>query len=352
MNNASWTAEEDRDLLTMDRADFLRKHGDLRSKDGARFRHKKLSEELAVSPATVVLAPDDGEADDIEPEDYDKYFALIEEAVETENRLSESVDVVEYTYETDLPIAVAFTSDWHLGAGGVEYKRLRSDLEVIRDTPGLFAVFNGDAMENTKTHSKSASALYSAAIPKPRHQLEYVRRMAIICKDKWLAFGQGNHDAFDYRAGGVDRLSGVVKDELGVPYFTEKGGTIKLRVGGAHYSVVVKHQYTGQSRISKSNSARRLFLEWPWDIEAVDVVALAHLHEPDTHTTMQRGRDVHWLRSGSYKTRDSWAEAGGFRPSYGVPVVILWPKERKIISFHGTKFEEAVDYLKYLRGGK
>lgn len=353
MNNRPWTPEEEIKLLTMDRAVFLEEHPH-RSEDGARIRWQDLNRKLASAPPdampVIIPAPDDGESEDIDlsPDEYDKYFALIEQAVEVEKGLGVGVDTATYHFEDDKPVALAFTSDWHIGAGGVEYKRLRADLELIRDTPGLYGVFNGDGLENTKTHTKSASALYSAAIPKPRHQLELLRRNAGILGDKWLAWAEGNHDAFDYRAAGVDRIGGLC-EELGVPYFREKGGTLKLDVGGQNYNIIVKHQYTGQSRISKSNSARRLWTEWPWDWDTGDVVALAHLHEPDTHITMQKGRDVHWLRSGTYKTSDSWAESNGFHPSYGVPLVILFPGERKILSFHGSKFLEAVEIFNGIR---
>ncbi len=332
----------------MDRHSFLAKYPD-RSKDGLRFRRAKLNNEPVALP--VVEAPDDGEADgdEITPDQYDKYFSLVEQAVEVERNLGTGVDFAEYEFQQHIPIAIAFTSDWHLGAGGVEYGRLRSDLELIRDTAGAYAIFNGDCIENTKTHSKSASALYSAAIPKPRHQLEYARRMGgILPGEKWLAWCEGNHDAFDYRAAGVDRIAGLA-EELGAPYFREKGGTIKVTVGGQEYVIVVKHQYKGQSQISKANSARRLQIEWPHYWDAADIVALAHLHEPDLHITQWRDRDVYRIRSGTYKTHDAWAEAGGYRPTYGVPVVILYPGERKILAFPGERFVDAMELFKKLR---
>ena len=46
------------------------------------------------------------------------------------------------------PVAIALTSDWHIGSVGVDYERLESDLEIIRDTPGMYAVGLGDYKDN------------------------------------------------------------------------------------------------------------------------------------------------------------------------------------------------------------
>lgn len=346
MNNTRWTPEEDADLFRLDRDAFLAKYPH-RTYNGRRFRIKTLekrhAEDQRVDPVAV---PNDAP----DPEDYDAYFEKLIEADELERKLGTTVSELAVDLG-DAPVALAFLSDTHIGAGGVEYRRLQDDLALLRDTEGLYGIFNGDVIENTKTHTKSASALYSALVSKPRHQLEWAKRLFAIADGKWLAWTQGNHDAFDYRAAGVDRIPDLA-ESLRVPYFSEKGGTIRVTVGGVEYVLVVKHQYQGQSKISKSNSARRLWDEWPNAWDNADVVALAHLHEPDQHVTLRRGRDVHWLRSGTYKTTDEWAENQGYKPTYGVPVVILYPGQRKILSFHGSHFREAVEIFTGVRGGR
>ncbi len=281
--------------------------------------------------------------------DWESLFDSLEQASARRGDLGESTKSVWWEPDVDGPVAVAFISDVHAGAGGVDYQRFRSDLETVQNTEGLYAIFNGDALENTKTHSKSSTALYTAAFANPREQLEYIRRRFAICQNKWVAILSGNHDAFDYRTAGIDRLAGVAS-ELGVPYGTEAGATITAVVGTQRYALVVKHDHAGKSRLNTTNSQRRLFDEWAWaDGIDADVVALAHLHEPDLHTTMRRGRDVVYLRSGTYKIRDDWAESKGYRPCYGVPVVILNPDTRKIVAFHGLHFTDAVQTLTNMR---
>jgi hypothetical protein len=154
----------------------------------------------------------------------------------------------------------------------------------------------------------------------------------------------GNHEAFDGVWAGIDRLPALAKD-LGTVYFTEAGGSLFAHVGEHRYHLILKHDYTGKSRLNKGNSARRLWEEWPWSFENADVVALAHLHEPHMEQPMRKGQKVTYLRCGTYKVHDEWSESKGYRPSYGVPMVILYPDQRKVFPIHGEDFLEGVRFL-------
>ena len=79
------------------------------------------------------------------------------------------------------------------------------------------------------------------------------------------------------------------------------------------------------------------------------MVALAHTHEPHLEQVMRKGELVTYVRSGTYKVRDEWAENMGWRSGYGVPVVVMFPDERRIVAFHGSQFRQAVDYLRMVR---
>lgn len=336
---ATWTPAETEAALTLDWRTFSPMYPWISFKAYRDKRYRERKKGLAVP--TLDPPPEDA--------DWNTLFDALEDAEEARERLAPTQESTHVEFPDDKPIGIAFLGDVHAGAGGVDYRRLRADLESIRDTDGLYVVGMGDYIENTKTSLKSATALYSAAFPSPREQIEYIRRRFAICQGKWLAIIQGNHDQFDYRTAGVDRLPALAEG-LGIPYFSERGGTVVVDGEGVSYHVVVKHDYTGKSRINKSNSARRLWDEWPWEWENADVICLAHTHEPDLHMPMKKGQPVAFLRSGTYKTHDGWAESAGYRPSYGAPVVILYPGERKIVPFHGAAFDDAVRYLNYVRG--
>lgn len=255
-------------------------------------------------------------------DEWEELFSYLESAAERRGGLSESTNSIEWTAPVDGPIAVAFVSDIHAGSEGVLYRRFREDMEAIASTEGLYAICNGDLMENAKIMSKAGNAVYSSIFTSPREQLEYVRRRMGIAKGKWVLINAGNHDSRDYNVAGIDRLPDLCR-ELEVPYGTEAGATISLRVGSQDYVVIAKHDYRGKSQINKTNSQRRLWDEWPHSWENADVVALAHLHEPDLQHTTRKGSGIVYLRSGSYKIRDGYAAKEGYRPDYGVPVVLF-----------------------------
>lgn len=345
MSGRTWTEDELEAVRAgLAYAEFDELFPGMRSYDAWRLKRQAIGVDRVVDGATVSVAPKPDE-DDIEA-----YFATLEQAGEAKAGLSRTQQSTTFRPDDRLPIGVAFTSDWHVGAGGVDYARLRADLEAIRDTDGLYAIHLGDVLENTKPQGKSGPALWSALFSSPDDQIRYAVSRARLAAGKWVAICQGNHDAWDGRWAGIDRLPALAED-LGCAYFTEKGGTVLIEHGGHRYCVVVKHQWRGQATINKSNSQRRAWDEWPWEWQAADVIALGHTHEPLCETVQRRGEPVVYLRAGTYKTKDDYGERLGFKAGYGVPVVVFWPGERRFVAFPGERFEEAVAFLRAAREG-
>lgn len=296
--------------------------------------------------ANPVLTDEQPVADTTIPEEgWEELFDSLERAESARQFLSPTQESVHRFFARG-PIALAFMGDIHAGAGGVDYARFRRDLDVIRETDGLYFISNGDQLENANPKMKSGNALYHAAFSSPREQLHYIKTRFWPVKDKLLCITQGNHEARDGQMAGIDRLPGLAND-LGVSYFTERGGTIHLTVGDQRYTIIAKHSYMGNSKITATNSARRLWVEWPHSWESADVIALAHFHDPHVYQHEVRGRDVVWLRNGSYKIKDEWSESKGYRPAYGVPIVIFYPDTHKMVAF--KDFDDGVRFFRAIR---
>lgn len=289
-------------------------------------------------------------------EDYERLFTLIEEMDDAKGGLSPQQMQTTFRPPQDgLPIGIAFTGDWHLGAGGVLYKQLRIDLETIRDTDGLYAVGMGDYKENVKPQMKPGNAMYNNAMNEPGLQLRMAIQRAEIARGKWLVIADGNHDAWDFSVAGISSTPQLAQ-HLGVPFFGEGGGTIFVEVRGVRYAVAVQHNHVGNSRLNTTNAQRRTFDEWPvW--ENVDVVCLAHFHFNDIQKVSRKGGKCVYLRNGTYKAartdggvpRDGYSAKLGLNPEYGVPIAILYPDQRKVVGFSGDDFQEAVAFLKMAR---
>lgn len=362
-----WTEAELRDVLELTEDEFLGRYRDrtdisVRMKiqqlrpdtSYTNFRIEQAAAVAAAHAAAVEARRAPGMPEEL-PEDpaaLERLFSAYREVVaaggEIAGKPSKRLD---WRPVEDGPVGVAFVSDIHAGAS-IDYERFESDLRTIRDTDGLYAIINGDLTENTKPQAKSGSALYSAVFGAPGLQLAYMAtRLGWIAeppRHKLLAIVEGNHDGFDGRWAGIDRLPDLAK-HLGAEYFTETGGSVFVHLGGQTYHIVVRHNHAGISQLNKGNSARRLYDEWPWASEHADVIALAHTHEPHLEQVQRKGEVVTYVRSGTYKIRDEWAENNGWRSAYGVPVVVLWPGERRVVAFHGSQFGEAVEYLRMAR---
>lgn len=278
--------------------------------------------------------------------ELESLFEYLEKAEAARDGLSPTQQTITVTAPDNMPTAVAWMSDIHAGASGVDYARFRKDIDVIAKTEGLYTIVNGDLLENAKVMSKAGNALYHAAFANPREQYLYVLTRMRKMKHKILAILSGNHDSRDAAYAGIDRLPQLCR-ELDVPYGTEAGMTTYLEVGSQKYTLVTKHDYQGKSNITKTNSARRLWTEWPHSWEAADVISLAHLHEPNIAVQQQRGRDVVWMRSGAYKVVDEYALSKGYKSVYGVPLVVFFPDTRKMVPF--IDFDEGVRYLNTVR---
>ena len=357
----TWSAEETAAALAMDEDEFLaahphRNHNALRQRiegvlgTGETYTQFRLRQAQERHEAAVAARRAPGMPEEL-PEDpealerlFSAYLNVVEAADEVAGRPTKSLN---WSPPGNLPVGVAFVSDIHAGAV-IDYPRFEQVMRTIAETDGLYTIINGDLMENTKVQSKSGTALYGSLMPAPGLQLAYVTTRLRWARGKILAIAEGNHDAFDGRWAGIDRLPALAQD-VGAEYFTEAGGSVFATVGGVTYHIVVKHNFRGISQITKGNSARRLWQEWEWAWENADVVALAHTHEPHAEQVMRKGELVTYLRSGTFKIRDEWAEDNGWRSAFGVPVVILHPGTKKVLPFHGQHFDDAVAALRRLR---
>lgn len=283
---------------------------------------------------------------------WDEYFELREASILKYLEITDRDDKrVTWKSPDDLPVGVCLCSDQHYG-GFIRIDLLKRDIEVIANTEGLYAIGGGDWMDNFKPVGKTATGLFSASDPNPGHQYRRMVRLLKPSAGKWLVVMAGNHDdGWDMRSAGIARVPDLAK-ELDAPYASEAGCTLHLEVGWQRYTFFAKHTFRGTSGLNKGNAARNMWNDWPWAWENADVVCLSHLHENHMETVTRHGRDVVYMRSGTYKSgtgTDGYAETKGYRPEWGVPMVILFPKERKILPFKGQDFMEGVETLRMWR---
>lgn len=248
------------------------------------------------------------------------------------------------------PIGLAFTGDWHVGGIGVDYPRLYSDIETLAATSGLYIFGMGDYGDNYKAAAGRASAgLYDAVLANPDDQQRVWGALLAKLGPKLLGLTLGCHLDWDFYRSGHDPLAEVC-EKLGTANLGH-GAVVSLTVGTQKYSGLVRHRLPGESALSTTNPQRRATNEYPTD-DPFDFVALGHRHFNDLQTRSVNGQQRVWLRSGSYKVWDRYAQSlGGYVGEPGVPILILYPRERKLVAFWGGHLAEALEFLRRLRDG-
>ena len=223
-----------------------------------------------------------------------------------------------------------------------EYK---ASFNLSEETRPIGLAFTGD---NYKASAGRASAgLYDAVLPNPDDQQRVWEALLSKLGPKLLGLTLGCHLDWDFYRSGHDPLAGVC-EKLNVPNFGH-GAAVSVTVGTQKYSGLIRHRLPGESALSTTNPQRRATNEYPTS-DPFDFIALGHRHFNDLQVRSVSGQQRVWLRSGSYKVWDRYAQSlGGYVGEPGVPVLILYPQTRKMLAFWGGHLTEALEYLRWLR---
>jgi hypothetical protein len=274
---------------------------------------------------------------------FDEWVDLVERFSCVTRTLKEETKTIEWTAPVDGWIGLAFPGDTHIG-GPINYKQLKADLDLIEATDGLWCVGIGDYSNQFQAARKLLHAMAGDIVPGSEDQMLLVKHY-LGRTSKWIALLEGNHDAWA-GSSGLKSLSSL----LGCQFVSEAGCSLQATVGRQRYLGLAKHQWTGNSQLSTSNSGRRMLNEFGDgnDVQP-DFTVTGHFHQPDTHQKEVRGKTVIHLRGGTYKTYDPYASKNGFIPEYGIPLVLLNPDEEEILPFHARNWKRGVQILGMLR---
>ncbi len=240
------------------------------------------------------------------------------------------------------PVAVSFWSDWHLGGRGVDYQGHDEDARLIEETPGLYWFGGGDYKDNYNPapHPTGCNGQVFPPGTQDLVVLRYMRR----CGKRCLALLRGCHDQWDHANSDRDFVAACCEAADAANLW--HGGLVHLWIGQECYDIRARHKYPGESNLNTTNTHRR-------QIEAdgeADIYARAHRHYPDIQMVPKAGRStVVFLRSGSRKIWDEYGQqnAGGAKGQPGIPTVVLFPNEHKMVPFRDIR--DAIPYLRAVR---
>ena len=274
-------------------------------------------------------------------EDLERFYQAIKNAQTALDRLQTRQTEVTVRINEDRPFAVAWWGDWHIGSADVDYETFDRHRAIIAEEDGLYWIGAGDYKENALTDGHKGSGYQQLFQPGMQDELllHWMDELGPSC----LALVEGNHDAWDQRE--VDKsLVEAMAARAGAAYLWY-GGVIWIEVGSQRYRWVARHKYKYESSLNTTNAQRNLNIQ----AGGADVVSLAHKHFVDFHAKQTGGRKTIYIRCGTYKVLDDYGQAiGDFKGEIGVPMVVFWPDQHKVLGF--DQLEDGLAHLRMLRG--
>ena len=228
------------------------------------------------------------------------------------------------------PIMVANMADFHLGGAGCDHAQWADDYEYLLATPDLYAVFNGDLIENCISFPDQRGVVTQVLSPEEQDELIFQALEALEQKHKVLAVTAGNHDHLrDARLVGRSFMAKSCS-RLSIPFF-HGYGVITLLVGknrdtAQRYTLTASHTGLGNSIYNKVHGAARL-----WMRTLTDIVFTAHKHQPCISQDYEHGRVRVLAQAGTLNTEAEYAHykyKGGGVAAW--PTVVLRPDRHHI----------------------
>lgn len=262
------------------------------------------------------------------------------------SRREESLKKVGVSINVDGPFGITFFGDPHVDDPGSDILALERDLDITRETSGLFAANVGDMNNNWigrlgKLHGKQGVT--------EKEAWRLVEWM--LGATDWLFLIAGNHDCW---SGDGSPLHWMAR-QADIGAFEAHGIRMGLRVGKREIIVNSRHDFPGNSMWNNAHGPMRA-AQMGWRDH---ILTCGHKHTSGYGMVKDpaSGRISHCIRVAAYKKIDDYAQAGGFLDGHISPSVtcIVQPDcddddPRQITTFHDTA--EAAEFLTWKRGRK
>jgi len=238
------------------------------------------------------------------------------------------------------PVCLVESADWHLGDQGVDYPRLKRELEIIADTPGMFLITAGDLL-NQFIIGKLKDARYGSPLSIP-DEWALAKFFLSIPRKKHLLSISGNHDNWLELLVGVSYFREVLKDINPKVIYDADEALVDVTVGDWTVPVKVRHKWRGTSIYNPTHGIERAA---KWDQDFLIGMG-AHTHASGiTRGFNDAGVTGMAMMAGAYKRVDPYARREGFaKPNQSTAVsVVIDPRHRSLTGF--DNLEAAADYM-------
>lgn len=253
-------------------------------------------------------------------------------------------EFAEVRIDSEAPIGIVLSSDWHLGSKGVDYNLFQKHMNMVKDEPNAYLA----ALSNTIDGYIWPDGIWSE-VAHLEEQVEIAKTFGKEWKDKMLAVvGSRCHDWTKAR-GGISPQEIAFRENVdsGMPFF-KNGGVLEVDLNGNKYDIAMLHKSRFHSSLNVTNPNKRVHdLRYP-----ADIVAIAHHHVASIEDTYRYEgkyqKEFLAVRTGTYKIDDDYGQSEGFgHGQKGSPMVILRHDMKDVMAF--KKMEHGMAVLKMLR---
>lgn len=249
---------------------------------------------------------------------------------------------MEFKVNSDLPIALCTFGDPHLDDDGCNWPLLLRDIELCKNTPGMYGMNIGDTTNNWVGRLIKEYANQETSRGTAFKLVEWFFKDSGI---KWLVMLLGNHDSWNF---GSETLSRICEN---VCIMVDWRAQFKLKFSNGRECLIdAAHDHTGHSQWNSLHAQQKA--STMGGIAHVYIAghkhnwALAQNECPHTHR-------VYWLaRARGYKHIDHYGENLGFgsQKAGSSVVIVIDPKAPDVNMVRCfADVQEGADYLTWLR---
>jgi hypothetical protein len=257
----------------------------------------------------------------------------------------------------DGPIAMVYSSDWHLGSLGCNYDAMQRDLEFLLATPNIGLATVGDLKDNFGSF-KNVSAVHNQAFAGDMQNLvlEDIAKRLVDASKLWIITWDNHSVEFDERVIGYEAANYIWRNGVrqNKTIALEGEGFVELHIGETFYSHMIVHQSRYNSMMNKLHGNKKLYqMRFP-----AHVIATGHTHSPDYEQYTQYelaeslgydfGGRSYLVKTGTYKTKDTYSQRYFGQPSIGTPTIVYFPMPKNMRKH--ICFPTAEDAVRYMRG--
>jgi hypothetical protein len=264
---------------------------------------------------------------------------------EVRNETEDTYDYCKIELNSDRPVAIGITGDWHLG-GSCNLDMLKKDVKIMAEHPLVAGgFFLGDLVD--AANFNPAQDETTVSFEEQRQWMESI--LHTIGKDRVLGLFKGNHDHKWERKHGTSKYAELSK-KFECPVFYGNS-YIDLYVNEQNYRCLGSHSLRGSSIYNNAHSSVRGHRE----IQGLDVVFSGHNHRKGKLEQSVRefngARKTYAITAGTYQYHSEYGRDKGFGMQKSEEQGMWWlilNHDKKLIRVQDTDqmLETMSNYLK------